>query len=58
MATFPKLIYRFNETSIRIPAGLFAETEKLMHEVNMHMGTQGTQNRQNSPYREKHSLKA
>ena len=26
----PKLIYRFNETSIRIPAGFFEETDKLI----------------------------
>ena len=30
MATLPKLLYRFNETSIKIPAGLFEETDKLI----------------------------
>ena len=29
MVTLPKLVYRFNETSIKIPAGLFVETDKL-----------------------------
>ena len=33
MATLPKLLYRFNETSIKIPAGYFAEIEKIILKI-------------------------